>query len=110
MPIFLDNAEPVLSAHHELSDEHEDPSKSRAHLWDEFHRAPHASALSASLDKLNLSPDFKAELIAAKRKPAVEYDVVEKIQNAIQQIGRMEPRTLDWAEQNVEKFMAMLGN
>ena len=82
----------------------------KADVWDHWHAAKTLKELSTRLRGLNLPVDVQQQLLDAKQLITPSPTPTDKVADAIQAIGRMEPRTLDWAEQNVDKFMAMLGH
>lgn len=82
----------------------------KADAWDHYHLAKSPKELSGRLASLNLPADVTQQLLDAKRLTTPSPTAADKVADAIQMMGRMEPRTLDWAEANIEQFMAMLGN
>ena len=82
----------------------------RAILWDAYHGAPHADALTRHLAALNVSPDLQEQLIAAKQSETESAPSAgaSGTATAIRPIAEMDPRMLALAESHPRVLQALL--
>jgi hypothetical protein len=104
MPKFIDNAYPILRGDPVLS------PQDRSDIWDLFHvHSKDATALAQHLQAVpGLPDDTRAQLIAAKSKPSVEYDALDRAVKAVERMGKLDPKLLDLAERHKNVFQVVL--
>ena len=91
---FIDNAFPILRGDPVLS------PQDRSDIWDLFHvHSKDAGELAQHLQSVpGLPDDTRAQLIAAKSKPSVEYDNLDRTVQAIHKLAALPSQVLETAE------------
>jgi hypothetical protein len=108
MSKFIDNAYPILRGDPVLS------PQNRSDIWDLFHvHSKDAGELAQHLQAVpGLPDDTRAQLIAAKSKPSVEYapheEQINRVVQAIERMGKLDPQLLDLAERHGNVFNTYL--
>jgi hypothetical protein len=89
---FHDPAQAILEQDSGLTDEQ------RAELWDIFSQSKDPNHLAQQLQAVDALPETKDQLWRAKQATTPMPTQLEKVSEALKEISRMDPATLEMAE------------